>query len=184
MSGDKRKGYSAGILPFTIRNNQIYYLLGRDWRDEGWSDFGGKVEDKDSNSVIKTAIREFYEETMGSVMHEQELVQLFDNHRTNTTRVVRSVTLNGSPYYMHFVFIQDDEYSKYFNKIYNFLKYSKFEDARYFEKCEIKWVSANDMNKSNPELKLRNIFKRTLHRCQTNIQDIEKDALKEYALKR
>ena len=58
--------YSAGILPYAVDNGKIFYLLGKDWRDYGWSDFGGKCEMTDA-STEHTACREFYEETMGSV---------------------------------------------------------------------------------------------------------------------
>ena len=176
----KRGGYSAGILPYTIRNDKIYYLLGRDWRDEGWSDFGGKVEDKDSNNVKKTAMREFYEETMGAVLSEQQLIH---NMEDESLKTIKSVTLNGSPYYMYFMYIQDEDYKKYFCKIHEFYTYSKENHAKYMEKCDIGWFSSDMMYMNTPNIKLRNIFKRTLTRCQEHIQNIEKEILKEYALK-
>ena len=181
MSIDKRKScYSAGILPYTIRNGKIYYLLGRDWRDEGWSDFGGKVEDKDSNNIINTAIREFYEETMGCVLSENELIKKMES---NNIKYIKSTTLNGSPYYMYFIYVNDENYNKYFSKIYNFFMYLKINDQRYIEKCDINWISADNIFKFNKDFKMRNIFKRTLNRYQNNIQEIEKEILKEYALK-
>ena len=181
MSTDKRRSYSAGILPYTLRNNKIHYLLGRDWRDEGWSDFGGKVEDKDSNTVKKTAMREFYEETMGSVLSEKQLMNCMGDD--GLLKTVKSVTLNGSPYYMYFVYVPDEDYKKYFDKIYEFYTYSKENNAKYMEKCDIRWFDSTSMFVYNPDLKLRSIFKRTLTRCKEHIHAIEKEILKEYALK-
>lgn len=176
---DKRRCYSAGILPYTIRNNEIYYLLGRDWRDEGWSDFGGKVEDRDKNNTIKTAMREFYEETMGSVLSYTELVPKFNQH----TRHVTSITLNGSPYHMYILPIDDNDYSIFFDKIYNFIVHSKINDTKYIEKNEICWLSSSKMKLNTKEYKLRNIFKKTLNRCNESLRSIENDILKEHALK-
>lgn len=177
---DKRRSYSAGIIPYTIRENEIYYLLGRDWRDEGWSDFGGKVEDIDNYNIINTAIREFYEETMGAVLTQEELNYKMKN---NSLKSIKSVTLNGSPYYMYFIYIDDCDYKKQFEKIHNFLVYSKISEEKFMEKCDITWISSKNMMKSIPDMKLRNIFKRTLTRCRDVIQDIEKEILKDYALK-
>ena len=179
MSLDKRKSYSAGILPYTIRDGVIYYLLGRDWRDEGWSDFGGKVEEKDV-TISDTAMREFYEETMGSVLSRDQLEHKFIGQQNK--KQIKSVTLNGSPYYMYFVEVEDDNYGKYFEKTYNFMRWVRFNDSKYLEKCEISWFESNELN--DTPLKLRNIFKRTLTRCNSYIKEIEKEILKENALKR
>ena len=177
MSYDKRKTYSAGILPYTIRNNEIYYLLGRDWRDEGWSDFGGKSEENDTNDTIKTAMREFYEETMGSVLCKNEL----EYDAIKKLAYIRSVTLNGSPYFMYFLFVKDMNYPDFFHKIYDFLNQTNISHDKYLEKCEISWVSSYDMR--NAKVKLRNIFRRTISRSTEALHGIEKEDLREYALK-
>ena len=177
MSYDKRKTYSAGILPYTIRNKQIYYLLGRDWRDEGWSDFGGKSEENDMNDTLKTAMREFYEETMGSVLCKHEL----QYDAMKNLAYIRSVTLNGSPYFMYFLFIKDSNYPDCFHKIHDFLDKTHAPD-KYLEKCEVCWVSSSDMK--DGKVKLRNIYRRTISRCTEALHGIEKEALREYALKR
>lgn len=172
---DKRRSYSAGILPYTIRDKRIYYLLGRDWRDEGWSDFGGKVEDKDNHDIVTTAIREFFEETMGVVLSLQEL----ENKLNDNKVFIKSQTLNGSPYYMYFVYVNDEDYQKYFQKTAEFVQYIKFNEAKYMEKCEMMWVASD--NTLNTNIKLRNIFRKTLLRCEQHIHDIEKEILRENA---
>lgn len=58
---------SAGIIPYSIRNNKIYFLFQRidspiKKKDCGWNDFGGKRAN-DLETTILTASREFNEET-------------------------------------------------------------------------------------------------------------------------
>lgn len=179
MIHNKQRQYSAGIIPYTIRNDQIYYLLGRDWRDEGWSDFGGKSEEGDKNRPIMTAVREFYEETMGSVLTYKSLM----NDMENIKEYITSTTLNGSPYYMYFLYVKDLDYILYFEKIYNFIKFTKGNESKYLEKCEIKWVSSKELKNINGGIKFRNIFKKTLIKCKSQIENVEmiilKNALKE-----
>lgn len=58
---------SAGIIPYTIHNGELYFFLQKNIypckkKDKGWNDFGGK---KNSlfESTYETAAREFSEET-------------------------------------------------------------------------------------------------------------------------
>ena len=45
--------YSAGILPYTFdQQGTCLFLLGKD-NDNDWSDFGGRCEFKDKNSMMK-----------------------------------------------------------------------------------------------------------------------------------
>lgn len=55
---------AAGILPYTIRENRVFLLLGEESRTEGlvWTDFIGTRKDPDCDPA-KTAAREFREET-------------------------------------------------------------------------------------------------------------------------
>ena len=176
---NNKQPYSAGILPYTIVNNEILYLLGRDWRDTGWSDFGGKCEEIDKSDPRNTAIREFYEESMGSIVPLHKL----NNYKSTLGEPIKSVTLNGSPYYMYYMYVVYDDYQMYFDKIYQFIQFTNGKDSKYLEKCEIKWISSKDMKQCLQHMKLRNIFKKTIHRCKPAIDKIEnvilKNALKE-----
>ena len=53
--------FAAGIIPYTFKNNQIYYLLGLEASNNKWSGFVGGSEP--GETVQQTAIREFNEET-------------------------------------------------------------------------------------------------------------------------
>ena len=80
---------SAGVLPYAIHNGKLFFLLGKEHRGgkgvvldqnkidasmskskiakhlETWSEFGGKREKEDQSS-LHTAAREFFEETKGA----------------------------------------------------------------------------------------------------------------------
>jgi predicted NUDIX family NTP pyrophosphohydrolase len=66
-------GYSAGILLYIQNGNTLHVLLGKDVKYNLWSDFGGSCEEHDRNDSIKTASREFFEETMGIISDECDL---------------------------------------------------------------------------------------------------------------
>ncbi len=51
----------AGVIPFTVREHRIYFLLGIDRRTRELTDFGGGV--KSTETMVDAALREFTEET-------------------------------------------------------------------------------------------------------------------------
>ena len=53
----------AGVIPFTIYNDEMYFLLACDRRSRDLCDFGGGC--KMGESLLTTAIREFQEESNG-----------------------------------------------------------------------------------------------------------------------
>ena len=161
--------YSAGVLPYTFdQNGKCLFLLGKD-NDNDWSDFGGRSEFKDHNDEKNTATREFYEETLGSVLNIPECLEKING---NSTKII-SKTLNGSPYYMYLIYIDYHNYSESFNKTSNFLKYHYSQDSRavnkVIEKTMIRWVSMNTIincieNKDfiNNPITLRGVFYKTM----------------------
>ena len=95
-----RQIYSAGVLPFYVKNNTVYLLLGKD-TDGKWSDFGGRSEGQDRGRWDSTASREFYEESVGAVMDIHSIFTKLQNRKN--CHKLEGKTLNGSPYYMYFV---------------------------------------------------------------------------------
>ncbi len=165
--------YSAGILPFYIKNKTIYFLLGKD--NEGkWSDFGGRSEISDKGRWDVTAAREFYEETIGSVIELSTMVTKLQLNR-NYIRI-NDKTLGNSEYYMYVVKIPYKEiYRHNFISTLSFINYinknNKYEYKKYLEKIDIQWVSIDTIKKSlesndneHEEYPLRYIFKRTLEK--------------------
>ena len=161
--------YSAGILPYTFdQSGNCHFLLGKD-NDGDWSDFGGRCELKDNNDEKNTASREFYEETLGSIININECFEKINNPGINK---IISKTLNGSPYYMYLIYIDYLNYSESFIKTSNFIKYQFSNDkkniSKIIEKTCIRWVSMDTLlncveNKdfSSP-ISLRGVFYKTL----------------------
>jgi len=165
----KGSRYSAGILPYTFdQNGKCLFLLGKD-NDNDWSDFGGRCEFKDHGDEKNTAIREFYEETLGAVINVQEALDKINN---GSTKVVVSKTLNGSPYYMYLVYIDYLNYTDIFNKMITFLRYQNY---KMIEKTSIRWVSIDTIlycieNKLNKPINLRGVFYNTICNCKEQLQ--------------
>jgi hypothetical protein len=60
---DNEKGHTrAGVIPFTVYERRIYFLLGIDRRTRELTDFGGGI--KSSETIADAAFREFNEETI------------------------------------------------------------------------------------------------------------------------
>ena len=158
--------YSAGILPFSIKDGTVYFLLGKD-PEYRWSDFGGRSEGQDRGRWDATAVREFYEETVGAVMDIPNMMNWIQ-HRKNFIRV-RGKTLNGSPYFMYVVKIPYKDYREIFHSTLEFIRYTKTIDRKYMEKLDINWVSLETIYASLDEendgvinFPLRKVFKKTL----------------------
>jgi predicted NUDIX family NTP pyrophosphohydrolase len=165
--------YSAGILPYTYDlNGKCMFLLGKD--NEGdWSDFGGRCEFKDNNDEKMTASREFYEETLGSVININDCVLKLDN-----AKKIISKTLNGSPYYMYIIYIDYSNYVETFHKTLHFMKYylnnEKYHMSKVIEKNNIRWFSIDTLlncieNKNDKLISLRNIFLKTIQFCKEDL---------------
>jgi len=157
--------YSAGVLPYQICDDSVYFLLGQD--NEGtWSDFGGRAEIRDRENTVVTATREFYEETIGSVMDIQPL-----KNRINQNKgcLLMSKTMNGSPYYMYVIQVPYKDYRTKFQSTRNFLNYINSE-RKYREKMDIRWVSLETMlaaledtnREDGSAFPLRRVFRNTI----------------------
>lgn len=151
--------YSAGILPYTILDEHtMYFLIGKDIRDNTWSDFGGKSEDSDGGDPMETAMREFYEETCGIVMDIKSLrnrLSVSENYK-----VLESKTQNGYPYYMYLLEIPYNHgYRSIFRKLLYFMKYKKVY-KKFMEKIDIQWISLKSL--TNRRVMLRSVFDTTL----------------------
>jgi hypothetical protein len=175
--------YSAGILPFYVKNNTIYLLLGKD-QDGKWSDFGGRSEGQDRGRWDTTAVREFYEESVGSIMDIPTMLSRLQQHRKNYTKLVGK-TLNGSPYFMYFVKIPFKEtYRDNFHSTLNFIQFTKSFDQKYIEKTDIQWISLDTILMSLDEVNadiinypLRKVFKKTF---VENLESIKKAGSQHY----
>jgi hypothetical protein len=151
-------GYAAGILPYTFYDGHVYVLLGKDIRDNCWSDFGGKNEVVDDNRPINTAMREFYEETCGIILDIKSL----KNRMSQSTFNTQSLTQNGRAYHMYAIEIPyNGTYRSIYRKLLVYMKHIKMFKKR-IEKTDIRWVSASNVIEGN--LQLRPVFKASFAR--------------------
>jgi hypothetical protein len=162
--------YSAGILPYTIYRNNLYFLLGRDY-DQKWSDFGGRVEPKDKYDPEITAIREFNEESLGAILDIDYLKKII---RQKKYIKIISTTNSGHNYYMYLIKIQYLEIIKLkFMSTKNFLNTIPHLDKKYKEKNDIRWVSVETIENSlnnKAWILLRNVFFNTF---KNNLEEIK-----------
>jgi hypothetical protein len=173
---NKNNIYSAGILPYTFdQQGNCLFLLGKDHNGD-WSDFGGRCEFKDQNDEKNTASREFYEETLGSVISINDCIEKING---NPVKIV-SKTLNGSPYYMYLVYIEhSSNYLDTFHKISGLLKYYYSQDKKtlnkMIEKINIRWVNMDtvlnclDNKNIGGPITLRGVFYTTLGNCKDQL---------------
>jgi hypothetical protein len=161
--------YSAGILPYQVnKEGKVYLLLGKD-PQENWSDFGGKSEIKDNNDIRETAAREFFEESLNSVIDINTAREMLRNE--NNYVLATSKTLNGSPYYMFMLRLpmKPEASRDRFKKTLKFIEYMGV-DYKWKEKTDIMWVSLdtllfcleNPINEQELNWPLRKVFKNTM----------------------
>tara|TARA_E500000178_G_scaffold298057_1_gene305046 strand:+ start:1739 stop:2257 length:519 start_codon:yes stop_codon:yes gene_type:complete len=160
--------YSAGILPYSIYKGNIYFLLGRD-NDNKWSDFGGRVEPKDKGEYEITAIREFYEESLGSIYDYDYVKKMIKK-----CNKIISKTNYGYPYHMYLLKIQYNELIRTkFLSTKNFISNTITSiDKKYIEKNDIRWVSYETIEHSldsKPLISLRTVFLHTYKNFQKDI---------------
>lgn len=152
------KPTGAGILPYAFYNNTIYFLVGREHLESGWtgsgklSDFGGAVESKHKNPA-DTAASEFWEETMGLFYSKDEVYNLLSTQNDLKSQ-------NGS-YLTHLLRIEYNPFwVELFQNAFNYVltcsvPNPKKQGMQYIpscpdgwtEKTEIRWVVYTDLKK-------------------------------------
>jgi hypothetical protein len=55
----------AGVIPYIVREGEIYFALGLDTQHSELTDFGGGVSYKSDGNALEGALREFSEESLG-----------------------------------------------------------------------------------------------------------------------
>jgi len=127
---------AAGIIPYIVNNNKVYFLLGK---EKGkWSGFVGGYEDKDQY-VINTAVREFNEET--AMIFEKYTKYMYI--KMKKTRPVLDKTPSGRNVYIWFIefpinSLNEIVHFEWNKKLYNTSFFNEKSDIRVFELDEIK----------------------------------------------
>ena len=167
----------VGIQPFSIYNNNIYFLIGQEKHEEGykdslkWSAFGGLKHENES--YLQGAIREGFEETMSVI---------------GTQKEIRKKVINKPIYYRNScIYLIKINYDEKLPIIFNnFYKYTQkalsFDNINegYFEKCNIKWIKKDDLldisnDYSNNNTILRKDYKKSLNYIFKELNNIIKN---------
>lgn len=161
--------YAAGILPITrLQDGRVLFLVGKDVRDSTWSDFGGKCERVDRGDPANTAVREFYEETLGCVAGQWGLRQRM---KPGNCVALRGVTQNGYPYWMYVVEVPYvASLSGAFSKFVAFLRYKNMA-LPLVEKTDLQWVDHHALM----TIPKRHVFKATIDRHAGTIARISSE---------
>lgn len=155
QSSQVGKNYAAGILPISWVDGVPLFLVGRDIRDGTFSDFGGKRERYDRNELA-TASREFYEETLGTVVGQRQILMRLT---PKTAILVPGRTQNGNPYHMYIVEVPYAPHVRSaFKKTAEFLR-SKNVNRLYVEKLDVQWATLEMLRTMNK----RSVFENTLN---------------------
>ena len=161
--------YSAGVLPYSKHNGRVVWLLGRETYRNVWSDFGGHAEFRDGSNPINTASREFFEETLGSVMTIKNIKRCIEDE---STIIVNSKTMMGHDYIMYLVHIPYDElYRPSFSRTRGFMNYLRFF-GRFVEKNDIRWFDHSKLYREEHPIRYRMCFFNTLKNHKDSIDGI------------
>ena len=148
--------YAAGVLPVCWIGATMFFLVGRDARDDTWSDFAGKCEkvDRDKES---TAAREFWEESYGVLMDAKTMrARLVPGNYVE----LQGRTQNSHPY---FCFLTEVPFVPHLRDA--FRKHLAFMRQRnvhrmYLEKTDVCYVDFEEL--FSDEFPKRSVFKDTL----------------------
>ena len=133
----------AGILPVTMSNGILLFLMGKERSTNLWSDFGGSSEF--GEQPIKTAIREGGEELNGILGIDDNL------YKKVTDSMISPIEFNR---YTSFLFnldydtnlINTFKNNNNFAEVYLNDKINKQHNGL-FEKSEIKWFTINELSR-------------------------------------
>ena len=160
----------GGIVPYCVKKNRIYLLLGResediDWKESGmWSDFGGTREKNEKNIIC--ILREFQEETNG----------FFGNINKIKKKIIKKIKQNNIIYnknlksvLIFYKIAYNNNLIKYYNESYEFLKKKldnlstkyliEFNKNGLFEKDKIAFF---ELNNDILNIKLRKCIKQAI----------------------
>lgn len=158
--------YAAGVLFYSKSiDKNIYFLLGKDVNNNKWSDFSGNSELSDRGDPEITAIRECWEETLGSVLNFDELKNHVKNNKH--TFIIVSKTPSGKVHHLFVVKIPFlPNYRDKFSSTKNFISKLNTE-SKYNEISDIKWVSLDTLKNTletggKKIIRLRNSFEENL----------------------
>lgn len=155
-------------------HGHIHVLLGCDITYDCWSDFGGKCEWVDNNDPMKTAAREFFEETSGIVSSELALY----NQLKKEGICLNCKSYNQHDYYMYLLPAPKtptdmNSYVHDFENQQRLLKHRPLSHdiMRYVEKCKLRWFRLEDILTNPSHMRFRSVFLESIRNNITVIQE-------------
>lgn len=156
----------GGLLPVSLKNNKIVFLLGREHEEKQWSDFGGGREGNESR--YETAMREGCEELNGFFGCKTQLKKYVKDN------LIMEISKNGFTTYLFYV-PYDPYLPKYFENNFKLMK-SKFPREvgknGMFEKDKIGWFTSYKARELMP--KVRPFYKVVLREVLKHSNKIKK----------
>jgi len=162
----------GGIIPFTLHNDEFFFLFGRETKDSNsddrslWGDFGGRVK---RDNYLNYIVQSFWEETNG-IMGTKEGIRNYIKENFKKLLIVYSKEYNGV-----IIFLPID-YDKKLERIfytttmlYKHVLDSNIKSARergLLEKDIIKWFSLNELE--GPKMKFRKSNKEIVNFIKKN----------------
>jgi 8-oxo-dGTP pyrophosphatase MutT (NUDIX family) len=129
--------FAAGIIPYHLTSQGVYFLLGLEKSNNKWSGFVGGSEPYES--IIQTAIREFNEETC---LIFKDHLEYFYN-KCLSTRYIQEITPSGKRVYLWFIELSYPVNLEQFS-----INQSLIEDPHFKEKSKLRWVSIEEIESS------------------------------------
>lgn len=164
--------YAAGILPFSRVGDEVLWLVAEDVRDGAFSDFGGKAErfDRDTlegfASTEMTAMREFLEESYGLVLSDHQLTNVF---RSKNYVLLKGTTRAGHPYFCYVVQVPFIPHLRdVVRKLLGFFRMRNVYRS-FVEKTDLRWVSTKELFGSLPK---RPVFESTINENKEALEQI------------
>ena len=167
---------AAGVLPYSIVDNEIYFLLGQEdgynkTFDIGqWCEFGGSLDA--GENYLEGAVRECYEESMGILGNKTQIESAIQREHTVLYHTFKK---SGATFLIHIPF--DSNLPQMFNRFREYamahlkqkLKHSKKEiiETGCYEKKKIAWFPATKLDSTD----LRGHFKAILPELITIISN-------------
>lgn len=165
--------YAAGILPFTKVGKKVLWLVAEDVRDGAFSDFGGKAERYDHDTLEgfspheMTAVREFLEETYGLVLTDHQLTSIF---KEKNYVLLKSTTKANHPYYCYVIQVPFQPHLRdVVRKLLGFFRMRNVYRS-FVEKTDIRWVTTKEMFDTLPK---RPVFANTIETHRDVLEGLE-----------
>ena len=131
----------AGVIIYTIENGTMYFGLGLDSRSHDLTDFGGGVVYKTDYNVIRGALREFEEETLGifESLSFEDIKHCLVMHDDNNLIIFMHINMNPN--------IICQEFN---NKYQQIIERNNivFGNKYYPEVCGITWLTLDEFRNS------------------------------------